>query len=231
MSKIMKLFIDGPTEKEIDKFNKKVDGYTFNPSLFKNNGAKDYILYAKKILKKCKNKPVSIEVIADNEKEMIYQAKIINKLGKNIYVKIPITYTNGKSTFKVINELNSQNIKLNITAIFTLNQIKKILPIIKNRTHILSVFVGRIYDCGKNGMEIMKEINLYVKKKSKCQTLWASCRMSYDFVRAKKSGSDIITMSKDHINKMTKFNSSLLKYSQKTVQQFYDDAKKAKFKI
>ena len=117
-----------------------------------------------KIIKKCKNKPVSIEVIADKPVEMIRQAKIINELGKNVYVKIPITFTNGKSTIKVIENLHNE-IKLNITAIFTLNQIKKILPKIKNKKHILSVFVGRIYDCGKDGSKIMKEINSYVLKK------------------------------------------------------------------
>lgn len=227
----MHLYIDGPTEKEIKKLINLVDGFTFNPSLLKKLGAKNYLGYAKKIIKKCKNKPVSIEVIADKHNEMIRQAKIINELGKNVYVKIPITFTNGKSTIKVIKNLNDEGIKLNITAIFTLNQIKKILPKIKNKKHILSVFVGRIYDCGKDGSKIMREINRYVSKKSKCKTLWASCRMSYDYIKAKKMRTNIITMTPSQIEKMKNFRLSLLEYSQKTVQQFYNDANKAKFKI
>tara|TARA_S200000501_G_scaffold346393_1_gene359784 strand:- start:440 stop:1123 length:684 start_codon:yes stop_codon:yes gene_type:complete len=227
----MKLYIDGPTEFEIKKFIRSVDGFTFNPSLFKKLGAKNYISFAKRVVKKCNNKPISIEVIADTPLEMIKQAKIISKLGKNVYSKIPIMFTNGKSTINVIEKLHKDGIKLNITAIFTLNQIKKILPKIKTKDHILSVFVGRIYDCGKDGLKIMREINKYVKKRSNCKTLWASCRMSYDYIKAKQIKTDIITMTPSQREKMTDFKFSLLKYSQKTVQQFYNDAKKAKFKI
>jgi len=95
----------------------------------------------------------------------------------------------------------------------------------------LSVFVGRIYDCGKDGSKIMKEINSYVFKKSKCKTLWASCRMSYDYIKAKELKTNIITMTPSQIEKIKNFGLSLLEYSKKTVQQFYNDANKAKFKI
>ena len=143
---MVKLFLDGGNFQELKKL--KVDGYTFNPSLYRKLGAKNYINFSKKILDKIKYKHVSLEVIADDEFNCIRQAKILSKLGKNVYVKIPIIYTNGKSTKKLIEKLVKEKIKLNITAIFTLKQIKTILPSIKN-TKTISIFSGKIYDIGK----------------------------------------------------------------------------------
>ena len=141
----IKLYADGPNIEEINKdFGIKIDGFTFNPSLFKKNGAKDYLDYCKKILIECSPKPVSFEVFADDEKAMISQAEVLNKLGKNVYVKIPISYTNGQSTLNVIQNLVNQNIKLNITAIFLLDQIKEIIKVVKDSEAILSIFAGRI---------------------------------------------------------------------------------------
>ena len=149
MTNKINLYVDGPQLNEIQKnYGIEIDGYTFNPSLFKKNGATNYLEYCKEILNQCNNKPVSLEVFADDHAGMIYQGKILNNLSKNVYVKIPITFTNGESTFKVIEELFNENIKLNITAIFTLEQIKEIIEIVKESTSILSIFAGRIYDCG-----------------------------------------------------------------------------------
>ena len=125
--KKIKLFADGLKINELDDdFGIDIDGYTFNPSIFKKHGVKDYIEHSKKLLSKCKNKPVSFEVFADDEKEMIKQAKILNNLGNNIYIKVPITYTNKEFTSRVLETLVKENIKLNVTAIFTLDQIKKV---------------------------------------------------------------------------------------------------------
>jgi transaldolase len=232
MNKI-KIFLDGPSIMQLKKFNhKKIDGYTFNPTLFKINKAKNYIKHAKEIIKLCNNRPISLEVIADNEKDMINQAEILNKLNSNIYVKIPICFTNGKSTKKVIQNLLKKNFKLNITAIFTLSQIIEIESIIKNYSSvILSVFVGRIFDAGEDGEKIMKKINNYVHKKTTCKTLWASTRMPYDIIKAKRIGTDIITMGLEQIKKIDKFGYSLTKYSKDTVLQFFNDAKSSGFKI
>ena len=148
------------------------------------------------------SKPLSLEVFADDKDGMINQAKILNSLGKNIYVKIPISFTNGNFTHEVISELSKQNIKMNITAIFTIEQIRKILPIVKNKNAILSVFAGRIFDCGKDANMIMKEICDEVKNSSNCEVLWASPRMPYDYKNAINCGAQIITMQLSQIKKL-----------------------------
>ena len=226
----MKIFLDGPNLSQI-KSIKKIDGYTFNPSLFKKLGAKDYLEFTKLIVKKTSNKDLSIEVIGDNYSSCYKQALKISKINKNIRVKIPITYSNGKSTKKLLKDLVKKNIKLNITAIFTLNQIKEVLPVLKNTTSILSIFSGRLYDIGIDAGEKFKIMSNYVHKNSNCKTLWASCRMSYDLRSAKNSKADIITISPSLFIKSNKFGYSPLKYSKDTVKGFLIDAKKSKFKI
>jgi transaldolase len=228
----IKLYFDGPNLDEIDiDFGVQIDGYTFNPSLFKKNGATDYIEYSKKILKKCSDKPVSLEVFADDENDMINQGKILNNLGRNVFVKIPITYTNGTSTLKVIQNLLDENVKLNITAIFVIDQVKEILQTIKDSETIISVFAGRIYDCGIDAKKEMMNINKLIKENSKCQSLWASTRMAYDYMVAKEVGTDIITMSISHIEKLKMIGMNPKEYSLKTIKQFYEDAKSSGFKI
>lgn len=228
----IKLYADGPTSEQINQeYPLKIDGYTFNPSLFKKNGAKDYLEYSKKIINECNDKPVSLEVFADDEENMIRQGKLLNNLGKNIFVKIPIVYTNGESTLNVIKTLADDGIKLNITAIFLLDQIKKILPSIKNTSAILSIFAGRLYDSGIDAKEKMVEINNYVHQNSSCLTLWASTRMPFDYIAADKIGTDIITMQIDHIKKLKLLGTNPVDYSVSTVNQFYNDAKSSGFEL
>jgi transaldolase len=232
MEKTIKLYIDGPKLDEINKdYNIEIDGYTFNPSLFKKNGAKDYLGYSKEILSMCSNKPVSLEVFADDKSGMIEQGMKLHSLSENVYVKIPITFTNGESTNSVIEELLKQNVKLNITAIFTLDQIKKIIKTVQNSESILSIFAGRIYDCGVDAKQKVKEMNEFIKNNSKCKSLWASTRMPYDFVTATEIKTDIITMQISHIEKLKMFGLELTDYSLKTVKQFYEDAKSSGFKM
>lgn len=230
--KKIQLYADGLN---LDEFNKdygiEIDGYTFNPSIFRKNGAKDYLDYSKKVVSLSGSKPLSLEVFADDKTGMIKQAKILNDLGSNIYVKIPISFTNGNFTDEVISELAKNKIKMNITAIFTIEQIKKILPIVKDTNSILSVFAGRIFDCGKDANQIMEDICGEVKKVSKCQVLWASPRMSYDYHNAIKCGAHIITMQLSQIKKLKMFNKSLDEYSLETVKQFYDDATSSGYKL
>ena len=226
----MKIFLDGPNFNEIKKF-KNMNGYTFNPSLFKKLGAKNYILFVKEIIKFTSNKDVSIEVIGDSHKTCLEQAIKISKIDKSIRVKIPITYSNGKSTRLLIKELVNLKIKLNITAIFTLGQIKKILPVVKNTSTILSIFAGRLYDTGIDAAKEFKIMSNFVHKRSNCKTLWASCRMVYDIITAKKANADIITIGPDLHLKSKKFGYSPIKYSQDTVKGFLIDAKKSNFKI
>ena len=155
-----KIFCDIAELDQINKFNKKkiVKGFTTNPSLMRKAGAKDYKSYSKKILKICNNKPVSLEVFADDYKEMKLQAMKINTWGKNVYVKIPIVNSKGVFTGKVIKELNSLNIKLNITAVYKAKQTERILKLINKKTKvIISIFAGRAADTGKDPIPEFKK--------------------------------------------------------------------------
>ena len=146
-----KIFCDIADLNLIKKFNKKsiVKGFTTNPSLMRKAGARDYKIYSQKILNITK-KPVSFEVFADDEKNMILQGINISKWGKNVYVKVPITNSKGKFMGRVINQLNNKNIKLNITAVYNAKQTKEILKNINNKTKvIISIFAGRMADVGK----------------------------------------------------------------------------------
>ncbi len=229
--KKIKIHIDGPSNKEINEYYKNVDGFTFNPSLFRKLKVSNYLAYTKSLLKMTKNKPLSIEVFADDEKNCLYQAKKISEISKSIFVKIPITYTSGKSTKNLIAKLNQLNIKLNITAIFTLKQIKQIYPVIRNENHILSIFAGRLYDIGIDASKEFKKMSTFIKMKTKCKSLWASCRMTYDIKTAEKAGADIITVPPAYLKKKKLFGLKPNKYSLDTVKGFYLDAKKSGFKI
>ena len=174
-----KIFCDIADVSLIKKFNKKkvVKGFTTNPSLMRKAGAKDYRSYSKQILKFCKNKPISFEVFADDQKSMIEQGKKINTWGKNIYVKVPVVNSKNKFTGNVIKELNNKNIKLNITAVYTAKQTAKILKVINKKTNvIISIFAGRAGDTGKDPIpEFVKSIKL-AKKFKNVEILWASVR-------------------------------------------------------
>ena len=147
-------------------------------------------------------------------------------------MKVPITFTNQDFTTEVIKKLIELKIKLNITAIFTLQQVEEILPIINDTETIISVFAGRIYDCGLDASKIMEDISKKLKKdQSKCKLLWASPRMSYDFLKAIETGSHIITMQSSQIQKLKSFGKKLEDYSLETVKQFFNDANSSGYKI
>ncbi len=229
-----KIFCDIADIKLIKKFTNKsiVKGFTTNPSLIRKAGAKDYLNYCKKILLASKNKPVSLEVFADNFKDMKKQALILNNLGKNVYVKIPVC--NSKSIFsgKIIKYLSNKNIKLNITAVYTANQTKKILNVInKNSNVIISIFIGRASDAGKNPLpELTKSIKLS-KKFKKVKILWASVREPYNYIQSKKIGCHIITIPPSIIEKIEGFGKSYNRLTIETVKTFLNDSKKSKFKF
>ena len=229
-----KIFCDIAELKQIKKFNKKkiVKGFTTNPSLMKNAGAKDYKSYSKKILKICPSKPVSLEVFADDYHNMRDQALKINTWGKNVYVKIPVTNSKGFFTGKIIKELNNMNIKLNITAVYNSKQSKKILKLINKKSKvIISIFAGRAGDTGKDPIpEFKKSISL-AKKFKNVEVLWASVREPYNYIQAKKLGCHIITIPPDTIEKIEKFGKSFDQLTQETVIAFYKDAKSVGFKI
>jgi|TARA_B100000780_G_scaffold149360_1_gene104404 transaldolase len=229
-----KIFCDIAELKLIKKFNKKsiVKGFTTNPTLMKKAGAKDYKAYSKKILKICPDKPVSLEVFADDYNSMRSQALKINTWGKNVYVKIPVTNSKGIFMGKIIKELNNKNIKLNITAIYNFKQTQKILKLINKKSKvIISIFAGRAGDTGKDPVpEFKKSISL-AKKFKNVEILWASVREPYNYIQAKQLGCHIITIPPETIEKIEKFGKSFDQLTKETVKAFYKDAQSAGFKI
>ena len=220
--------------RKIKKFNSNnfVKGFTTNPSLMRKAGAKDYKSYSKQILNVCKRKPISFEVFADSPKLMIEQGIKINKWGKNVYVKVPVINSKKKFTGKVINELNSRNIKLNITAVYTAKQTAKILKVINKKTKvIISIFAGRAADTGKDPVpEFIKSIRI-AKNFKNVQILWASVREPYNYIQAKQLGCHIITIPPSIIEKIQKFGKSFDQLTQETVRGFLIDCRKSKFKL
>jgi len=229
-----KIFCDIADLAQIKKFNKKkiVKGFTTNPSLMRKAGAKDYKSYSKKILKICKHKPVSLEVFADDYKDMKSQALKINTWGKNVYVKIPVTNSKGIFTGKIIKDLNSRNIKLNITAVYNAEQTKKILKLINRKTKvIISIFAGRAGDTGKDPVPEFKKSIMLSKKYKNVEILWASVREPYNFIQAKQLGCHIITIPPSIIEKIENFGKSFSQLTKETVRAFLVDSQKSKFKI
>ena len=228
-----KIYCDIADLKLIKKFNKKkiVKGFTTNPSLMRQAGAKDYKKYSKNILK-LSNKPVSLEVFGDDYKSMKKQALMINTWGKNVFVKIPVINSKGKFMGKLIKELSNLNIKLNITAVYKSEQTKKILKVLnKNSKTIISIFAGRSADVGKDPIPEFKKSILMSKKYKNVEILWASVREPYNFTQARQIGCHLITIPPQIIEKIEKFGKSFEKLSQETVVGFLNDSKKSKFSI
>tara|TARA_B100000686_G_C16402394_1_gene767983 strand:+ start:59 stop:751 length:693 start_codon:yes stop_codon:yes gene_type:complete len=230
---LTKIFCDIADIKLIRKFSKKsiVRGFTTNPSLMRKAGAKDYKNYSKKILQITK-KPISYEVFADDEKSMISQGLKISKWGKNVYVKVPVNNSKGKFMGKVINQLNNNKIKLNITAVYTAKQTKQILKKINKKTKvIISIFAGRMSDVGKDPIPEIRSSIKFAKKYKNVEILWASTREPYNFLQAKKLKCQIITAPPSIIEKIEDFGKSFQNLTTDTVKGFLLDSKKSKFKI
>ena len=228
-----KIFCDIADINLIKKFNKKkiVKGFTTNPSLMRKAGAKDYTKYSKNILK-ITNKPISFEVFADDPKNMISQGFKINNWGRNVYVKVPITNSKGAFMGKVIKKLNKDKVKLNITAVYSSNQTKKILKVIDKKTKvIISIFAGRMADKGKDPISQFKKSLRLSKKYKNVQILWASTREPYNYLQAKKLGCHLITVPPSIIEKIEKFGKSFQNLTMDTVKGFLIDTKKSKFKL
>ena len=228
-----KIFCDIADTNLIKIFDKKkiVKGFTTNPSLMRKAGAKDYKSYSIKILKLTK-KPISFEVFADDEKNMIDQGLKINKWGKNVYVKVPICNSKGKFMGKVIKYLNKKKIKLNITAVYNSNQTKKILKVIDKKTNvIISIFAGRMGDVGKDPVPEFKKSIRLANNYNNVEILWASTREPYNYIQARNLNCDIITIPPNIIEKIEKFKKNFNNLSIQTVLGFLKDSNKSKFRI
>ena len=229
-----KIFCDSADYTTIKKFinNSLVSGFTTNPSLMKQSGAKNYKNYSLRLLKVCKKKPISLEVFGDTSDQMLRQAMIISSWGKNVYVKIPVVNSKGLYSGKVISTLSKKGIKLNITAVYTVEQVRKILKSVNKKSKtIISIFSGRMGDVGKDPVPIIKKSVYLAKKMKKVEILWASTREAYNYLQAKDCGCSIITMPPTIIDKISKFGKTYQELTLDTVRKFLKDSIKSNFKI
>ena len=228
------IYCDSADLKTIKKFNNNslVSGFTTNPSLMRLAGAKNYKNYSLKLLNICKSKPISLEVFGDTFDQMLKQANIINSWGRNVYIKIPVVNSKGIFSGKVINLLSNKGVKLNITAVYTASQVRRIIKKInKNSKTIISIFSGRMSDVGKDPVPIIKESVRITKKMKNVKILWASTREAYNYLQAKDCGCQIITMPPAIIEKISKFGKTYQSLTLDTVRNFLKDSKKSNFKF
>ena len=229
-----KIFCDSADFKVIKKLSKKsfVNGFTTNPTLMRKSGAKNYKKYSLELLKVCNKKPISFEVFSDTFTEMEKQAYIINSWGKNIYVKIPVVNSEGFFTGSVIKKLSNKGLKLNITAVYTVAQVRRILKCVNKKSKtIISIFAGRMADVGKNPVPIIKKSVRLTKKLRNIEILWASTREAYNYTEANNYGCSIITAPDSIIEKISKFGKSYQELTLDTVKNFLKDSKESNFKI
>lgn len=230
----VKVFSDGAVLETMlkDLQTGLVTGFTTNPSLMKKAGISSYIGFAKEVLAKITDYPVSFEVFADDLASMEKEAEKIASLGDNVYVKIPITTSTGESTCPLIQKLSAKGIKLNVTAIFTIEQTQAVVDhLTAGVPAIVSVFAGRIADTGVDPMPIMEEALRICRQKEGVELLWASPRETYNIYQADQLGVDIITCTTDLIAKLPLQGKDLEDYSLETVQMFLKDSTSLGFKI
>ena len=222
----IEIYADGSSFTEmVSIYNTKkfVTGFTTNPSLMRKEKIDNYISFVEKVTAYIKDLPISFEVFADDLPEMKRQAKLLAGFGKNIFVKIPVTNTRGESTKTLIKSLLEDAIMVNITAVFTIEQIDELIPYLQGGPVILSIFAGRIADTGIDPKPIINHgIN---SVPSNVKILWASPREIYNVYEADQIGCHIITISQDILKKLELKNKNLTEYSLETVKMFYDDAK------
>jgi len=230
----IKIFADGADINSIKDLNSNslISGFTTNPTLMKKAGVTNYKKFALEALKVVKNKPISFEVFSDEIKEMEMQAKDIASWGKNIFVKIPITNSKNEKTFELVKRLSKDSIKCNITALFTLEQVKEIYEAVDSNTEtIISIFAGRIADSGIDPINTMEQAIKICEKKKNIQILWASTREVFNIIQAETIGCHIITVPHPILQKASNIGKNLNELSLDTVKSFLSDAQKAGFKI
>lgn len=223
----IKIFADGAEVETMVEMSKKpfIKGLTTNPTLMRKAGISDYKEFAKEVLTKIQDKPISFEVFSDNLRGMIEQAIEIASWGENVNVKIPITNSEGIETTSVIKELSRMGIALNITAILTAGQVKNVIDALDgNSNAFISVFAGRIADTGRDPIPVMEEALQIMREKPKSELIWASPRELLNVIQADLIGCHIITATSDILKKLDIIGKDLTRYSLETVRMFRDDA-------
>ena len=209
-----------------------VQGFTTNPTLMRKSGISDYESFAREALSATAGLPISFEVFADEFDEMERQARHIATWGEAVFVKIPITNTKGESSVPLIARLSNAGVKLNVTAILTLEQVRDVVDAVdENVPAIVSVFAGRIADTGRDPVPLMREAAAIVSRKPKAQLLWASPRELLNVMQAEEAGCHIITVTGDILKKLAMVGKPLEELSLDTVKMFYNDAAAAGFRL
>ncbi len=230
----VKIFSDGADTKEMIEMAQLpyIQGLTTNPTLMKKSGITNYEKFALEVLSEIKNKPISFEVFSDDFDEMETQAKKIASWGENVYVKIPVSNTLGEPTSVLINKLTSHGIKVNVTAVMSINQVKTILKNLNPQTpNYISIFAGRIADTGRDPMPIMIDALNQIKEFPSTELIWASPRELLNVIQADQINCHIITATKDILNKLSLIGKSLEEYSLETVKMFRNDAIQANYAL
>ena len=230
----IKIFADGASFEDMINMNENsiIKGLTTNPSLMKKAGITNYEDFAKKVTREIKKKTISFEVFSDDFNEMEKQAEKISTWGNNVYAKIPITNTKKESACELIKVLNEKKIKVNVTAIMTLQQVEDVYKVLNNSVNnYVSIFAGRIADTGINPEIIISESLKIFKDFKKTEILWASCREIFNIYQADKMGCHIITVPNDILKKTNVVDYNLEKYSLDTVKDFYKDSVEAGYKL
>ncbi len=230
----IKLYADGADLKGmIEVYNEGiVSGFTTNPTLMKKAGVKNYEEFAKSALKAIPDLPISFEVFLDDLDGMEREARKIAGWGENAYIKIPVTNSKGESTASLVKKLSRDGLKLNVTAILTIEQVKQVSRALSPSTpSIISIFAGRIADTGRDPMPIMKEAFSILKSNPKAELLWASTRELLNLVQAESCGCHIITITNDILKKVPMLGKDLKELSLDTVKMFYNDAQAADYRI
>lgn len=228
------IYADGADVKGMLEMKEKgyIKGFTTNPTLMKKAGVKDYISFAKEVLSKINDVPVSFEVFSDDFDTMEKEAKKLSSLGNNVYVKIPVMNTKGEASYELVRKLSAEGMHLNVTAVFTMDQVTQVVNALNEEVEtIVSLFCGRIADAGVDAREYSKQAAAICSKKRGVSLLWASCREVYNIVEADQSGADIITVPNDILKKIGNMGKDLEQFSRETVQMFSDDGKSLGFSI
>jgi transaldolase len=227
----IKIFADGASVPSIlaATKNPRIAGFTTNPTLMRKDGVSDYRAFAKEVLGHIKNQPISFEVFADEFAEMRRQALEIKTWGENVYVKIPITNTRRESAIPLVKELASSGVKLNVTAICTLEQVGETAKALAGGApSVVSIFAGRIADTGRDPVPLMRDALALCRAADRgIELLWASPRELLNIIQAAEVGCDIITVTPDLLKKLDLVGKDLADYSLETVQMFFRDAQAA----
>jgi transaldolase len=232
----IEIYLDSASTNEIFDYYSNpewaIDGFTTNPTLMRAAGVNSYLDFVYDVTSRISDLPISFEVLVDDLSAMRDQAIRLNKVAQNVWVKIPVSNSKGESTAKLVGELNKEGIKVNVTAMFTMQQIEENFnQVIAGQEVIFSVFAGRISDAGYNSQELISDFTKVTQASKNIKVLWASTREAYNLVQAVQSKCQIITLTAPILQKTSLFGKNLKDYSLETVQMFLNDANASGYKF